>query len=231
MISSCPHCQNPLQFDAAKKAKLKEMLLALEPGQKLTIKCPACRQQIKILRSGQPERSTKSSGKSVSPPAPPNLDWLKLGDFEEEGRVDDVPMALVLHPDPLTGKAIQEAMESVGYQVICAESVDEAMERIQFVNFSCIVLHSQFEDGGLETSRFHAYMQDMAMPKRRYIFYILVGPEFHSLYDLEALAHSANLVVNERDLKYFDVLLRKAIPAYEELFGPLMEELAVQGKR
>jgi hypothetical protein len=85
-------------------------------------------------------------------------------------------------------------------------------------------------EGGLEDSTFHAYMRKMVMERRRYIFYILIGPDFHTLYNLQALATSANLVVNEADLKYFDVILRKTIPEYEELFGPLLEELAATGR-
>ena len=68
------------------------------------------------------------------------------------------------------------------------------------------------------------------MQRRRYLFYILIGPEFHTLYNLQALAYSANLVINEKDLYHMGVALRKAIPMYEEVFGPYMEELTSAGK-
>jgi hypothetical protein len=70
----------------------------------------------------------------------------------------------------------------------------------------------------------------MNMARRRYIFYVLIGPEFKTFYNIQALAESANLVVNEKDTPYFGVILRKSIPDYEELFGPYMEELKVQRK-
>ena len=73
-------------------------------------------------------------------------------------------------------------------------------------------------------------MRDMAMQRRRYLFYILIGKEFSTLYNLQALANSANLVINEEDLYHMGIALRKAIPMYEELFGPFMEELASAGK-
>ena len=38
-------------------------------------------------------------------------------------------------------------------------------------------------------------------------------------------------MVNSDDLAHLDVILRKAIPAYEELFGPILEELNAYGKR
>ena len=86
-------------------------------------------------------------------------------------------------------------------------------------------------DGTLEQSTFHAYMRSLTMERRRYIFYILIGNDFHTLYNLEALAYSANLTVNSSDLSHLDIVLRKSIPDYEELFGPFLEELNAYGKR
>ena len=83
---------------------------------------------------------------------------------------------------------------------------------------------------GLTQSQFHAYMRTMEMARRRFIFYVLMGPDFKTFYNLEALANSANLVVNEKDSVKFDIILRKAIPEYEELFGAFMTELRVQGR-
>ena len=73
-------------------------------------------------------------------------------------------------------------------------------------------------------------MQAMRMDSRRYIFYFLIGPEFQSLYDLQALVFSANLVVNDREAPNLDVILMKKIPEYDRLFGQLMEEIRIHGK-
>jgi hypothetical protein len=70
----------------------------------------------------------------------------------------------------------------------------------------------------------------MNMSKRRFIFYILIGKEFKTFYNLQALAYSANLVVNDEEVPMFDIILRKTIPEYEELFGPIMEELRHHGR-
>jgi hypothetical protein len=86
-------------------------------------------------------------------------------------------------------------------------------------------------EGGLARSVFHAHMRNLAMDRRRSIFYILLSDSLHTLYDLEALACSANLTVNTRDLQYLDMILRKAIPAYEELFGAFLEEMEAYGRR
>ena len=70
----------------------------------------------------------------------------------------------------------------------------------------------------------------MNMSRRRYIFYVLIGEQFETLYDLQALANSVNLVVNDTDVPFIGTVLKKAIPEFETLFGPLMEELHVVGK-
>lgn len=228
MISSCPHCRLALKFNEAQLTKLQQALNALEAGKRLTIKCPQCKKAIRLDAGGTAESTSTGA---ITPPPPPNLDWLKAGQLEEEEKVADVPMALILHPDPEAMEKVKGAMESVGYRVLTADSVEEAIEQMRFFSFACVVFHADFEPGGLDNSTFHNYMRKMAMERRRYIFYILFGSKFHSLYDLEAFAYSANLVVSEQDLKHFDMILRKAIPAYEELFGPILEGLNAYGKR
>jgi hypothetical protein len=73
-------------------------------------------------------------------------------------------------------------------------------------------------------------MREMNMSRRRYIFYVLLGEQFNTLYDLEALANSVNLVINDSEIPLIGTVLKKAIPEFETLFGPLMEELRVMGK-
>lgn len=227
MIASCPHCQSTLKFGEAQQEKLKQALAALGPGKKLTIKCPSCGKPI-VFEA--PASSGRKGAAAVKPPGPPDLGWMKEGRLQEDEKLEDVPMALILYPDNKQRDIVRDALESVGYQVLFANDITEAMERMRFVSFACVVLHSQFEGPVLEKSTFHQYMRNLAMNRRRYLFYILIGPEFHTLYQLQALVFSANLVVNEKDLLNLNLALRKAIPVYEELFGPYMEELASAGK-
>lgn len=228
MINNCPHCRVVLRFSEAQLAKLNMALQNLGPDKKLTIKCPQCKKGIQLQAE---KKAGAAPVGTVVPPAPPDLDWIKTGRFEEEEKVEDVPMALVLHADLATREKVKSAMESVGYRVVTAEKVEEAIEQMRFISFACIAYHTDYEPGGLEVSVFHNSMRQMSMERRRYIFYILIGPQLHSLYDLEALAYSANLVVAEHDLGHFDLILRKAIPDYEELFGGILEELGAYGKR
>jgi hypothetical protein len=227
MLTHCPSCQQPLPFTDDQIARLEQALIQLAPGKLLAMKCPLCRNSISLDKSGRPPQKPACH---VQPPPPPSLDWLQTGVFQGEEKVEDVPMALVLHQAGEERRRIGDSLEAVGYQVFMADTVPEALERMRFVNFSCIVLQAKLE-GNLEQSTFHAHMRALPMDRRRYIFYLLIGEHFHTLYNLEALAYSANLTVNTGDLRHLDIVLRKSIPTYEELFGPMLEELGAYGKR
>ena len=164
------------------------------------------------------------------PPPPPDLSGLSNNASVHKGTVEDIPKVLILMPDSPNRRLIIEAMEALGYQPSFSLSAEDAMEKMQFVNFASVILHSHYEGPSLENGVFHRFMRDMSMNKRRYIFYILIGPEFHTLYDLEALAYSANLVVSDKDLPQLTIILRTAIPQYEAMFGAIMQEMSVLGR-
>ena len=243
MISNCPHCQGALKFSDAQKAKIGQALKGLKPGQKLPLKCPHCKKPIQLDANGEagggaakteaakkaPAKAPEAEG-GVKPPPPPSADWMNEEQSGLMESVRDVPMALVLHSGDGERHQIVSSMEALGYQVMTIKTAQEAKEQVGSGTFACIVYHVSFEGGTLEESTFHNYMRDMPMTRRRYIFYILMGPQFTSLYDIEALANSANLVVSDKDLKNFQLVLHKAIPYYEQLFGPLLEEMGAYGK-
>jgi len=165
-------------------------------------------------------------GAVIPPPSPPDIKWLKEGFFEEDEVVEDVPQCLILMKPSSERDKVTKAVEKLGYQASFAKSGDDAIEKMQFVNYASVILHSGFEAGDLENSPFHQFMCKLSMQKRRYIFYILIGLEFSTLYDLEALTYSANLVVNDGEISDLLTILRKAVPRYEDLFGGLMAEIS-----
>jgi len=236
MRVSCPHCGKQLKISEM----IQKSLDTLEPGQQIRVKCVQCEKPFPIdvstgVRSGSQDGGGKPSpenqrSRRVRPPDPPDISWLKSGAFEEKEAVEEVPRALVLMPDVPGRMTVINDLEKLGYRVEMAASPEEGMAKMQFVNYASVILHSHFEERDLESTIFHRSMKAMNMSKRRYIFYVLVGEGFQTLYDLQALACSANLVVNDGDIPHFSLLLRKAIPEYESLFGPLMEELRLAGR-
>jgi hypothetical protein len=225
MIATCWKCDKKIKIGT----KIEKSILALKPGKSIKVKCPDCQAAI-VLDAKSLKNPLTPTRTTLKPPSPPDISWLMEGDFEDEEAVEDVPMALILMGEIEGRDTIIKGIESIGYRVEIAGSAEEAIEKMRFVDYASVVLHSRFESKRLESSSFHQYMSGMHMSKRRYIFYILVGPEFSTFYNLEALSSSANLVVNDNEVSKFDVILRKAIPEYEQLFGPIMEELRLHGR-
>jgi CheY-like chemotaxis protein len=232
MIVKCQHCQKQLKLSD----KVRDSIAALEPGRKVKLKCIHCGVPFSLdagalgtIGTVGPQAARPAATK-VPPPAPPDLSWLREGVFEDQDVVEDIPRALVLMADSEMREIIYKSVENLGYMVELAVSAEEAIDKMRFVNYAAVFLHSRYEPGGLENGTFHAYMRTMNMSRRRYIFYVLIGEQFETLYDLQAMAFSANLVVNDSEIQYIGTILKKAIPEYETLFGPLMEELQVAGK-
>jgi len=238
MNVSCPKCGKQLKLSD----KFKESLKQLKPDQKARVKCIQCEEPFAIDSSvlnttpppaqAAPQKSTAQKARrvGVKPPEPPDVSWLQEGLFEDQEVVEEIPLALILIPEHCGAADVVKAVEALGYRAEVATSAEDAIEKMEFVNYAGVIQHSEFEPGGLKNSRFHSFMSAMGMSRRRYIFYVLIGKELHTLYDLEALAYSANIVVGEKDVAHFGTILRKSIPEYEALFGPLMEELRVLGR-
>lgn len=165
--------------------------------------------------------------KSVTPPPPPpDLNWLYREGGEEQERVEDIPTALVLMGNGQKSEVLFSDLQALGYRVETADTVVEAFNKLKFTHFAAILMHAGFEEDLFAESALHRYLTWLPSAKRRTIFYILVGPDFHTLYDLEALALSVNLVVNDTDVKHLKPILRKSFRDHEVLFGPLLETMA-----
>ena len=209
-------------------AKIEKSLEQLRPGQKIRLKCSQCGEPIALGRESLYGGAAGSS--KIQPPEPPETGWLKEGMFEDEEVVSDIPQALVLMSQGEARDKVVSALAGLGYRIDTADEAEGAIKRLQFVNYTCVVLHEGSSQGDFKSNRLHQYMSAMDMGRRRYILYALIGSELKTFYDMQALANSANVVVNDVDIPYFGVILRKAIPEYEELFGPFMDELKIQGK-
>jgi hypothetical protein len=235
MISNCPNCKKPLNFSEAHLTKINGALSTLGVGTTLKIKCPMCTDPIELqpdgtLIEGRYKPATPSSAPGgLEPPAPPDIDWLTQGGFEKEDTIKDIPRVLVLvDPGPDRDKIIGSMVESF-FQPVAVDTVAEALEQMRVIQFDSVVLHSKFAGGKLRKSKFHKYMKKMSMVRRRYILYILVGPEFHTLYSLEALSNSANLTINEKDLDHMKTIYKRGKTENDQLFGPYINALKEKG--
>ena len=235
MITHCPKCNNMLNFSDAQKEKIRGALATVGSGT-LKLKCPQCRDQIELLSDGssadwrqKPVGGTRG-GKTPDPPKPPDIDWLTKGVFEEKETIKDIPKVLILINAGETRDKITGAMVESFFQPIAVDTVAEAMEQMQIVQFDAVIMQSNFDNKPFQTSEFHDFMKKMPMNRRRYIFYALLGPEFNTLYTLEAASNSVNMVVNDRDIEHFKNIYKRGKVEYDELFGPYIHALKEHGR-
>ena len=233
MINECPHCHVALQFSPAQQDKIKAALVNVKAGSSLKLGCPHCKKPIALKADGTvyEERASEIVGKPqaskpvpVTPPAYPDISWLAQGIYTEQEIVADVPKALILMASGQGRDAVIKALSERGYQIDMPESGDDGLVQMRFGSFAAVVLHTDF-DGSLADSAFHAQMSLMPMEKRRSLFYALIGKEFFTLYNLEALAYSANVVINDTEAIHFDIILKKGLQEMQELFAPYAEAM------
>jgi hypothetical protein len=229
MISQCPHCQHP--FSSGHQKKIEQAYAALPMGKSLKFSCPTCQMSVEVTAS--PQQTAAAAGTKIkgNMPQPPSLNWLKTGTIADKEVLDDFSLVMVLMPnDHPARNTIATIYEGLGYKPIFPNSASDAIERMRFTEYAAVVLHSRYE-GMLPDSSFHQHMCEMPMQKRRAIYYVLIGPEFHTLFNLEALHSSANLVVNDNELPDLPIILKKSFREYDELFGPFLAALRSEGKK
>ena len=238
MISQCPHCEQPLRFSAPQTEKFKQALARLPQGRTLKFGCPKCRVPIEVNREGRLDEKVKKevtdrspdADAPVDPPSAPDISWLATGGQETDEVLDDVPTAMVLIRDRDVLGQVSEVLKGQNLQIHTPDSADDAVSSLRFKAYDVIVYSSDYEDGPVDVHDFHRFMSGMSMNRRRKIFYVLVGQELNTLYDLEALTRSANLVVNRRELPYFDRVFQMGKKEYDRLFGPYLSMLNQHGK-
>jgi len=236
MISHCPNCNKALNFSESQQDKIKSALAAMTTGT-LKLKCPHCKVPMELMSDGsladwrqKPMGAAKKSDRKMpEPPKPPDINWLTKNSFDDEEKIKDIPKILVLVDAGPTREAVFGAMIESFFQPVAVDTREEAIEQLQAIQFNSVILHSRFAGETLLQSKVHEFLRRMPMGRRRYIFYVLVGPEFSTLYSLEALSYSANMVINEKDVEHFKNIYKKGKAENDELFGAFIKVLNEQG--
>lgn len=146
--------------------------------------------------------------------------------WEEEGdtqlsREESGLHALVLLRDAEQRRLVERTLMRMGYAVTVADSAAQALEELRLGRH--LLLFCGTDEA---YSPLHSYVcRQMPQARRRILYYVLMGPDVYTCYDLQALALSANLLVNERELKYLERILLRGFQDYVKLFHPFLETL------
>ncbi|MCK4839897.1 MAG: hypothetical protein KAS94_13920 [Desulfobulbaceae bacterium] len=234
MITHCPKCNKALNFSEKQFAKIEDALAVVKTGT-LKLKCPHCKVPMELLADGsladwRQKPVGKASGRDkVEPPRPPDVNWLTTSEFEETETIRDIPRVLILmDPGPARDSVVGAMVESF-FQPTTAETKVEAVEQMQAIQFDSVILQSHFDGEPFKQSKIHDILKRLPMSRRRYIFYVLIGPEFNTLYSLQALSYSANMVVNEKDAPYMKNIYKKGKSESDAFFLPYINALKEHG--
>jgi hypothetical protein len=199
------------------------------------VECVNIRSRLKTMRIDSPigknardifpDLINKKSGKridSLAPPNPPDISWLYDG-IQTTGadRHDHANSALVFVAAKKERSLVEKILEKMDYRVDAVPSPVHAMQRLQDFHYKLVICSAGTAAGDL-----HKYICHIPPFRRRAMYYVLVGPHLHTLYDIEALALSANLVINYKEIKYLKKILEKGFRDYEKLFGPLFDVIS-----
>jgi hypothetical protein len=155
----------------------------------------------------------------LAPPPAPDISWLKEGPKVLGANTDDyVHAALLFLPAVKEKVLVEKILGEMEYKVKGVLSAENAIQKLRAFQYNLIICTT---DAAARV--IHEYICILPSARRRVLYYVIVGPHLHTLSDLEALAFSANLVVNNKELKYLQNILIKGFLDYENLFGPLLD--------
>ncbi len=153
-------------------------------------------------------------------PQPPGDSWMESDAAYDQEDAAGLH-ALLLLRDAEQRLQIGTTLQRMGYITAAVQSAEHALDELRTASCQLVVCGTD-----AAYSPFRDYLSlSLPQQRRRLLYHVLIGPDVNTCYNLQALALSANLVINERELPFFEVILRKGFQEYSELFGPFLEVL------
>lgn len=179
-------------------------------------------QRMRADRRAESQPDIPEESRAGTPiPQPPDISWLSRGlsGLKLTGRSAS-KLSMVFISQKQHRVHVVEVLSGLGYLTHAVDNPVDAIAHMQLHTYSVVI-----GDIADVVPDFQVYLDQLPMTKRRYIFYALIGAELRTLYNLEALAKSVNLVIGHGDLPYLKKILLVGFGDYANLFGPLLEVL------
>lgn len=225
----CEQCQGKFKIPDEKLPK----------GQTFSLTCPNCKNKISIdTRSKTDSSSEDLKQKSATPTTETKktiFDEVVSGaydasekpfDFVEEG----VETALLCETDPAILAKIKIAVENMGYHTTEAQSALDALKQMRFHVFDMVVLNEKFDTQDPDNNDVLKYLQQMSMDIRRNIFVALITDRFRTMDNMAAFHESVNMVINLKNIKEIEKILKSGIADSTVFYRVFKEVLAKTGR-
>ena len=229
MIVKCNGCEQGINIPDEKMPR----------GRAFFISCPGCRAKVKVEAPPEPEREAEATidmSQTAGPSEPVSVETpgliltTEFEDEEDELVIYDESDHLALVLDETNKTAWNDALEERGFKVQYAKSPDHAVHKMKFTQYHLVALHQNFAEIPFQKNPVYRTLVEMEMTTRRNIFFVLIGPQFKTLNNMEGYAHSVNLVINEKDLDKLPQILKKSMTEFEAMYKVFKESLHAMGK-
>ncbi|OPY10317.1 MAG: hypothetical protein A4E66_01567 [Syntrophus sp. PtaB.Bin001] len=136
--------------------------------------------------------------------------------------------ALVCEPDSAANDKICNDLKLLDYAITEAESVKDALKKMQFHVFDLILINESFDAGNAHELLKAIEMLDMS--NRRQMFVALVGDSFRTMDSMAAFRKSVNLVINKGDLNEIGVIIKHGVQENKVFYHNYMDVLRSKGR-
>lgn len=223
----------------------------LPPGQRVSVRCPHCKEKIVIdtpplnpeglYPSDQGSEKPRGPIDDMTAPsateeddAPPSEEMPGLDDSEADSALESYgegeKLALVMVADTHPSEKIKAALDELEYNAIRARNTQEAVSKMRLQNFDLVILSDLFDNIPLEQSPILQYLNHLSMSVRRKIFVLLMSDQFRTMDHMMSYAMSANLVANWKDLSRLSSILGRAVSDNANFYKVFMDTLRETGK-
>lgn len=221
MEAICENCQTILNIPDDK----------IPYGEHFVVRCPKCKNKISIY--------TRSPGKEDDVlETEEEKEILKDDETSKHYEEKDIALdsfkegeklALVIEGDNQFANVISKAVSELGYRCISAQTTQEAINEMRFLEFSLLIVSEKFLTE-LEKSPILTYLNNLTIDIRRRIFLVLIGSNFKTMDKMAAFEMSANLVINRSDSGQLTNILKYSIMDNERFYKVFTDTLSDAGK-
>ena len=201
-------------------------------GQAFNLTCPGCKTKMRVDQHLKPPEPEPAFGGAEVGGSLDTTSMVVDEEFEddEEIHIYDEHDKIALILDRQNDETWTDALTELEYKLQRAKSPEHAVHKLKFNQYHVVAFHEKFGDTTLETSPLYEYIRDMSMDTRRKAFIALVGENFKTLDNMEALANSVNLVINQKDIDQLETILKKATGENDMFYKVYKETMTALGK-
>lgn len=202
-------------------------------GQAFNLTCPGCKTKMRVDQHLQPPQPAPGFGGEEEGVALDTASMLMDEEFDDDDEAFEIydehdKIALIL--DKENHDLWTTALTELEYKLQSAKSPEHAVHKLKFNQYHVVAFHEKFGDTALETSPLYEYIREMPMDTRRKTFVALVGDKFKTLDNMEALANSVNLVINQNEMDQLETILKKSTGENDNFYKVYRETMTALGK-